>query len=165
MKSTRVFIAGSGRQSIAAGYDLMRFNPGLELNLGDASLSQGEHAAVNKRRFGPMPGLAFRQIDVADTDSLAKAMEGFDIALAGVPYHLNPLVHVAARAAGIPSVDMGSDLADLEEALGSREGSHSSVVVFDSGVAPGLGNQVARTLAEETEKRGGCTYLLRRPAL
>lgn len=155
MNSTRVFIAGSGRQSIAAGYDLVRFNPGLELTLGDASLAQAEHAADRIRALWPEASLAVRQIDVGDTNLLAKSMDGFDIVLSGVPYHLNPLVHVAARATGVPSVDMGSDLADLEEALGRRDGLHSSVAVFDSGVAPGLGNQLARTLVGETQGAEG----------
>ena len=155
MNSTRVFIAGSGRQSIAAGYDLVRFNPGLYLILGDASLAQAEHAADRIRALWPEASLTVRQIDVGDTGSLSSAMDDFDIALAGVPYHLNPLVHLAARATGVPSVDMGSDLADLEEALGPRARAHSSVAVFDSGVAPGLGNQLARTLVGETQGAEG----------
>jgi lysine 6-dehydrogenase len=149
MSSPRVFIAGSGRQSVAAGYDLVRFNPGLELTLGDASMAQAQNAADRIRSLTPKASIEVLQIDVEDLSVLSSAMRGSDIALAGVPYHLNPFVHVAARTAGIPSVDMGSDLADLEAALGARASNHSSVAVFDSGVAPGLGNQLARMLAEE----------------
>lgn len=149
MSAPRVFIAGSGRQSVAAGYDLVRFDASVELMLGDASSSQAESAASRIRSLHPGAKTAIAQIDVKDSAGLSSAMRGFDIALAGVPYHLNPFVHLAARATGIPSVDMGSDLADLEAALGTRDDDHSSVAVFDSGVAPGLGNQLARMLALE----------------
>ena len=149
MSAPRVFIAGSGRQSVAAGYDLLRFNPGLQLTLGDASLAQAKSAAARIKSLFPDASLTALQVNVEESSGLSSAMRGSNIALAGVPYHLNPLVHVAARAAGIPSVDMGSDLNDLETALGPRKGSHSNVAVFDSGVAPGLGNQLARMLADE----------------
>jgi len=149
MSAPRVFIAGSGRQSVAAGYDLVRFNLGLELTLVDASLAQAQSAATRIKSLFPSSSIDILQIDVEDSSGLSSAMRGSDIALAGVPYHLNPLVHIAARAAGISSVDMGSDLEDLEAALGLRAAPHSSVVVFDSGVAPGLGNQLARMLVEE----------------
>lgn len=155
MNGARIFIAGSGRQSIASGYDLFRFGRVAQITLGDASIEQAEHAAMRIRSLVPNVAATTCRIEAADTDALADRMKGHDAALAGVPYHLNPFVHVAARKAGIPSVDMGSDLADLEAALGRKNGPHSGVCIFDSGVAPGLGNQLARMLIEQLEGTQG----------
>jgi lysine 6-dehydrogenase len=149
MPGPKVFIAGAGRQSVAAAYDLLRFEPRAEITLSDRALEVAE--AARSKVWGLLPDSPVKAAaaDVTSCDELAAAMRGHDVALAGVPYHLNPAVHRAARQVGIPSVDMGSDLPDLEAALGLRSEVHSSLAVFDSGLAPGLGNQLAAMLIGE----------------
>lgn len=153
MPAPRILIAGSGRQSVAAGHDLLRFLPGVSLLLADFDLHQVKTAAAKLLRLHPEATINVEHADVSDSAALASMATDCDAVLAGVPYHLNPKVHVAARMARVPSLDMGSDLPDLEAALGPREGPHETLCVFDSGVAPGLGNQLARHLAESIE---GC---------
>lgn len=153
MPAPRILIAGSGRQSVAAGYDLLRNLPGIQLILADFDRVQAESAAAKLLALHPRASVHVEQADVTDPNAIATLAEGCDAVLAGVPYHLNPKVHVAARMASVPSLDMGSDLPDLVAALGPREGPHETLCVFDSGVAPGLGNQLARHLAHSMK---GC---------
>lgn len=163
MSSAHVLILGAGRQSVAAGFDLVRSIPGLRLTLGDRDLAQAESAA--KRISELSPEAEVEAIELAADETTYTTYNSIaphsvpDLVLAGVPYFLNPAVHVFARMMGVPSVDMGSDLPDLESALGPRGGPHSTVAVFDSGVAPGLGNQLARHLVESLESPVGVKIL------
>jgi lysine 6-dehydrogenase len=148
----RILIVGSGRQAVAAGYDLVRFQPATNLTLCDASLEQAQRAAARLRSLAPESHIEAREVSAASVQEVAALSSTCDAVLAGVPYHLNPLVHLAAGSAGVPSVDMGSDLPELEAALGPKDAYGSSVAVFDSGLAPGLGNQLAAMLIQEGEK-------------
>lgn len=163
MAEPHVLILGAGRQSVAAGFDLVRSIPGLRLTLADRDLGQAQSAA--KRIAELAPEAEVEAIELAADDTTYKTYKSYtsysapDLVLAGVPYFLNPAVHLFARKMGVPSVDMGSDLPDLEAALGPRSGAHSTVAVFDSGVAPGLGNQLARHLVESLESPVGVKIL------
>ncbi|HRK21725.1 MAG TPA: saccharopine dehydrogenase C-terminal domain-containing protein [Fimbriimonadaceae bacterium] len=163
MASPHILILGAGRQSVAAGFDLARSISGLRLTLADRDLAQARMAA--SRILELAPGAEVEAIELAADDTTYKTYKSYtpylapDLVLAGVPYFLNPAVHVFAREMGVPSVDLGSDLPDLEAALGPRGGTHSTTAVFDSGVAPGLGNQLARHLVELLENPVGVKIL------
>lgn len=146
-----MLIVGSGRQAVAAGYDLCRFVPGARLTLVDRDFGQANLAVSRIRKALPEAAVEPWQDSADDFDAIVSLAQEHDAVLAGVPYHLNPLVHKAAGCAKVPSVDMGSDLPELEETLGPKNAYNRNVAVFDSGLAPGLGNQLAAMLIEEVE--------------
>ncbi len=155
----RILIVGSGRQAAAAGYDLCRFVPGVRLTLVDRDFGQANLAVSRVQAALPEAAVEPWHDSVDDFDAMVSLAQKHDAVLAGVPYHLNPLVHKAAGFAKVPSVDMGSDLPELEETLGPKNAYNRNVAVFDSGLAPGLGNQLAAMLIEENPGTMGVKIL------
>lgn len=147
-------ILGSGVQGIAAAYDLALHGDAGEIRLGDLSLEAATAAAkrlselTDKNIFRPT------HADVKSPESLAAFLEGVEVCLSCVPYHLHPLATEAALKAGCSLIDMGGDTEDALRTLARDDEARAKGVsiVTDGGVAPGLINLLAVHLISQFEQ-------------
>lgn len=94
--------------------------------------------------------LETRLIDTGDHDSLLQAMQGCFAVLSAMPFHLNPGIGRAARAAGVHYLDLTED---VESTRAIKELAKDSPVAFipQCGLAPGFISIVAYDLTRKFE--------------
>jgi lysine 6-dehydrogenase len=144
-------VLGSGKQGLAAAYDLLRNGEAARLTLADASLPAAQ-AAVNRLRhlLGPTLKknkiqLTARSLEAKNPHNLSQVMSGHQAVLSAIPYYLNPGVAKAAIAAGIHYCDLGGYMESTRQILklNARAKKAGVTLVPDCGVAPGLCNSLA----------------------
>jgi lysine 6-dehydrogenase len=144
-------ILGSGMQGTAAAYDLAKHADPEVILMGDVSL---ENAQTNSDRVNSLVGRSIcqpRQVDALDPEALGSFLRGVDVVLSCVPYWMHPRIAAVAVREKTNMVDMGGDTAVAWETLklddlAKREG---VAIVPDSGLAPGLVNDLASYFMEK----------------
>lgn len=147
-------ILGSGVQGLAAAYDLALHGDAGEIRLADASLKSAESAAERLRALAGTDLFACFDVDVHAPESMARLLDGVDVCLSCIPYHLHPLAAEAALKAGCSLVDMGGDTEDALRTLArDDEAKRRGIsIVTDGGVAPGLINLLAVHLISQFQE-------------
>jgi len=138
-------VLGSGRQGIAAAYDLGKFGDASRITLADADGERARAAAdrVNLLLGGPLADAI--TLDVRDEAAVRLAFKNYKIVLSAVPYFFNlPLTRLAIECR-VSFCDLGgnTDIVRQQHAL-DGEAKHAGVrVVPDCGMGPGMGNNLA----------------------
>ena len=143
-------VLGSGKQGLAAAYDLLMRGQAARLTLADGSLPA---AQVGVRRLRQLLGsklkkshiqLYAQDLNAKNPDSLLKVMRGHHAVLSAIPYYLNPGVAAAAIAARIHYCDLGGYFESTRQImkLNDRAKKAGVTLIPDCGVAPGLCNSV-----------------------
>lgn len=135
-------VLGSGRQTTASAYDLAKFGGAKKITLADCDFARAQSAAdcVNHLLGGPVAtALA---LDVRDESAVRRALEGYDVALSGVPYFFNLALTKIAISAGVSFCDLGgnTDIVRQQHALNADAKCAGVRVVPDCGMGPGMGN-------------------------
>jgi lysine 6-dehydrogenase len=140
-------LGGSGEMGSAAVADLVE-RTGHEVTVGDI---RTDAAAALLRRLGAPERVV--RVDVDDPASLAAAIAGCEVVLNATYMRHNVGVTVAAIAAGVHLVDLGSYYPETLQQLGSNEAAVAtgSRIVPGCGVAPGLTNILARHGADRLD--------------
>ena len=129
----RVIVLGAGRVGQAIARDLAA-ESGLEVTVTDVS-----EDALN--RLAKIPNLAVRQADLARRGEVARAVEGFDLAVGAVPGPMGFATLGRVIDAGVDIVDISffeQDPWPLHEVALER----GVTAVMDCGVAPGCSNLI-----------------------
>ncbi len=144
-------ILGSGKQGLAAAYDLLLYGHADTLTLADSDLHAAEGAVQRLRQLvGPLVKkngirLWAGHFDAKSRKSLLKIMAGHQAVLSAIPYYLNPAVAKAAITAGIHYCDLGGYMESTTQILKLHASAKKAGVTLipDCGVAPGLCNSLA----------------------
>jgi lysine 6-dehydrogenase len=141
----RYLILGSGRQGVAAGYDLARFGGAEELRMADLDL---EAARTSSRHINELiESEVARPIraDAGRVEALVDLFSDVDTVVSGVHFPLNPGITDAAIRAGANLCDMGGNTDVVREQL-ERDGDAKRAgvtVVPDCGMGPGMNVSLA----------------------
>lgn len=147
-------ILGAGMQGTAVAYDLAKFADPEVILMGDADLEQAERNAARVNSLVGRNVCRAHTADALDPDSLHHFLESADVLVSCVPYWMHPRVALGAIKAKTHMCDMGGDTAitwkTLEhDALAKAEGVS---IVPDTGLAPGLVNNLATSFMEELDE-------------
>ncbi len=151
MKGYSYLVLGSGKQGLAAAYDLLLNGEATRLTLADASLAAA-HAGIG--RLQKLLGstlhrkeiqLLAQKLEAKNPRNLLRVMAGHQAVLSAIPYYLNPGVAAAAIAAGLHYCDLGGYMESTRQILklNSRAKKAGVTLVPDCGIAPGLCNSLA----------------------
>jgi lysine 6-dehydrogenase len=146
-------ILGSGMQGTAAAYDLARHAEPAAILMGDMSLDQARASADRVDRLVGRQVCRAHQVDALNAHDLALFLEPVDVLVSCVPYWMHPQVAAVAIGAKTHMVDMGGDTGVTWHTLElDAEAKEAGVtVVPDTGLAPGLVNNLGCYLMEQLE--------------
>ncbi len=144
-------ILGAGMQGTAVAYDLVKFANPAEVLLVDASLEQ---AAKSASRVNQLTGDSLctpHQVDALNPDQLEAFLRPVDLVVSCVPYWMHPQIAPVAIRSHTHMVDMGGDTRVARKTLCFNEeaANEGVTIVPDTGLAPGLVNNLAAWLIEE----------------
>lgn len=144
-------ILGCGLQGTAAAYDLARFGSPAEIRLLDADPAAAHRASEMVRQLTEYKCQLPGAVDARSDSSLSAALEGVDVLLSCVPYHMHPAVERIALARGVSVCDLGGNTEITREtlALDGLARQHGATVVPDCGLAPGLVVSLGLALLED----------------
>lgn len=152
----RYLMLGSGRQGVAAAYDLARFGDAEQICLLDMRAACARFGARRVNELVGKPLCISGTIDAGNTAALVRAMRGFDAAMSAVPYYYNVKISKAALRAGTPLCDLGgnAEIVKGQLALHARARKAGVAIVPDCGLAPGMANILAVYVFERFGGRG-----------
>ncbi|MBS1709874.1 MAG: saccharopine dehydrogenase NADP-binding domain-containing protein [Armatimonadetes bacterium] len=146
-------ILGSGMQGTAAAYDLAQFADPAAVLMGDANLEQAKAAADRVNKLVNRKVCEPHQVDALDPASLEEFLDRADIVLSCVPYWMHPKVAEVAVESMTDMVDLGgnTDITNQTLALDERAKEAGVTLVPDTGLAPGLVNNIGLYLIESMD--------------
>jgi lysine 6-dehydrogenase len=138
-------VLGSGRQGIAAAYDLAKFGDATRITLADSDPAQAQHAAD---RVNTLLGSSIADaltLDVRDEDAVRRALKGYRVVLSAVPYFFNLALTRLAIECRVSFCDLGgnTDIVRQQHALDAEAKVAGVRIVPDCGMGPGMGNNLA----------------------
>lgn len=162
-------ILGTGRQGVAAAYDLLRFGDAGKVVLADNDERRAAEAVNTLNRLLGDGRATARTVDVSNESALLDLLRGSDAAISAVPHFFNEAITRAAIAARTNLCDLGgnTDVVRAQHALTSQAQAAGVRVVPDCGLAPGLNNTLSMyaigLLDEPREVRSFCGGLPQEP--
>jgi lysine 6-dehydrogenase len=152
MKNTFA-ILGAGMQGTAAAYDLATFADPARILVGDVSLEQARKCSD---RVNALVGRIIcepAEVNALDPEALGGWMSGANVLLSCVPYYLHPRIAAVAIASGTNMVDLGGNTQITLETLAMNEQAQAAGVTLvpDTGLAPGLVNNIGRWLVDHLD--------------
>src|SRR3989344_6407432 len=143
-------VIGSGRQGVAAGYDLAKFGDAEEVIMVDLNKSRAKMAA---RRINKLLGREVARSEkaiISETDDgfigpLGQLLIGTKLFVSAVPFQFNlDLMRLAVRS-GVNMVDLGGHTWTTRQQLASYPMSAKSgvTIVPDCGMGPGMNISLA----------------------
>ncbi|MBC8065805.1 MAG: saccharopine dehydrogenase NADP-binding domain-containing protein [Chlorobia bacterium] len=147
-------ILGSGMQGTAAAYDLAKHADPKEIRMGDALQEQAQRNADRVNQLVGRTVCTAHQVDALDPENLGQFLDPIDVVLSCVPYWMHPRVAAVAIRHKTNMVDMGGDTAVAWETLKLDEQAKSEgiSIVPDTGLAPGLVNDLGNYLIEQFDQ-------------
>ncbi|MFZ6029521.1 MAG: saccharopine dehydrogenase family protein [Chloroflexota bacterium] len=154
MPAYHYLILGAGRQGTAAAYDLAQFGQAATVTLADLDRAAPERAAARVNRLTGTRLARPLVLDVADSQAVAQALQGVDVALSAVPYRFNLALTQAAIRAGVHFCDLGGNtpIVRAQLALDEQAKQAGVSVIPDCGMGPGLVNTLAAYAMELLEE-------------
>ena len=150
-------ILGSGRQGIAAAYDLAVFGQAESLVLLDIDLGVAQGAAARLNGLLGKPIASGFQVDAGDVSTVAPHLDGATGLVSSVHYTFNLEVTKLAIAKKVHMTDFGGNTAVVREqlALDAEAAAAGVTIVPDCGMGPGLNISLGTyvmSLVEEPEE-------------
>jgi lysine 6-dehydrogenase len=138
-------VVGSGRQGIAAGYDLAMIGEASRVLFVDASLEAAQAAAVTVNRLAERQVADARACDARDLPRLAGLLKGAQAIVSAAHYNVNlGLTEVAIRI-GAHMCDLGGHTGVVRDqhAFNAAAIAAGVAIVPDTGMGPGLNISLA----------------------
>lgn len=148
----QLLVLGSGLMGPAAAYNAMSDPQVSRVALCDREPHSLEAGLAKLARLPGRDKLEGIHLDLADQESAARLLAGFDAAVAALPHAVSPLAIRAAVRAGTPLVDLARPGAELLPTLRQEAEAAGGLVVLGCGVEPGLTEIMARYLADSMEQ-------------
>ena len=141
----RYAIIGTGRQGIAAAYDLGKFGDAEEIILGDLDGAVAAKAAERINALLGRPVARGVQMDAGNPMSLRPILKGITGFVSGVHFPLNPALTDLAIEIGAHMCDFGgnTDVVRTQLARDADAKRAGVTVVPDCGMGPGLNVSLA----------------------
>ena len=141
----RLTVLGSGRQGVAAGYDMARFGGDVEVLMLDRDPALAKAGADRINSVLGREVASHGILDASDAVAAVAAFRGSAVVLSAVPYFFNVALARAAVAAGASFGDLGGNTDVVRKELELHDAAVESGVSIlpDLGLAPGLGNVFA----------------------
>ncbi len=136
----RYAVVGSGRQGVAAAYDMARFGDAEDILLLDIDPAAAASGADRINTLAGRKVARSAQADAGNTDALAGRLEGTTSVLSAVHYPFNVGISEAAIRVGANMCDLGGNTSVVRKQLElDREARAAGVsVVPDCGMGPGM---------------------------
>ena len=143
----RYAVIGSGRQGIAAGYDLAKFGNAEEVLMIDQNFVNAERAAAQINGLLGVQIASAHCHNLKNFDTLSFLLGGVSLFVSAVPYHYNHILTHFAMRLGINMVDLGGHTWTTKQQLASYPMSKVSdscpTIVPDCGMGPGMNISLA----------------------
>ena len=138
--SYRYAIIGTGRQGLAAAYDIGRHGDAEEIRLYDLSADKAQKGAERINQLLPGNLASGFPLDASHSGALESTLSGVHATISAVPFQLNPLICKIAVAKGSSFCDLGGHTETVREQLKlDPEAKKAGVTVTpDCGMGPGL---------------------------
>jgi lysine 6-dehydrogenase len=155
--SHKYVILGSGRQGVAAAYDLAVFGQADSLMLLDIDLAVARRAAARLNKLLGKPIASGFQVDAGDISTVAPRLDGATGLISSVHYTFNLEMTKLAIAKKVHMTDFGGNTAVVREqlALDAEAACAGVTIVPDCGMGPGLNISLGTyvmSLVEEPEE-------------
>ena len=149
-----IAILGAGMQGTAAAYDLVKFANEPKVMLGDLNLDQAKAAADRVNKLTKTNLCEGFQVDVTDPDALAEFLNEADIVISCVPYWMHAQIAKIAVDTITDMVDLGGNTEITLQTLGLDPYAKENEVTLvpDTGLAPGLVNNIGMYMVENLDK-------------
>jgi len=133
-------IIGTGRQGLAAAYDIGRHGEAEEIRLYDLSADIAQKGAERINKLLPGNLASGFPLDASHSGALESTLSGVHATISAVPFQLNPLICKIAVAKGSSFCDLGGHTKTVREQLKlDPEAKKAGVTVTpDCGMGPGL---------------------------
>lgn len=147
-------ILGAGMQGTAVAYDLARFSDPAAILLVDASIEQAKKSADRVNSLVGRSICTAHTLDALNPTELEKFLQPVDLVASCVPYWMHPRIAPVAIKSHTHMVDMGGDTRVARVTLGMDADAKKEGVTLvpDTGLAPGLVNNLACWLIEELDE-------------
>lgn len=147
-------ILGAGMQGTAAAYDLAKFGQTEKVYMGDLSMQQARHAAERVNRLLGHDVCEPREVNALDPKSLADFLNEVDVVVSCVPYWMHPAIAKVAIETMTDMVDLGgnTDVTMVTLALDDEAKNNDVTLVPDTGLAPGLVNNLGMYMVENLDE-------------
>lgn len=147
-------ILGAGMQGTAAAYDIAKFAPQSSVMLADRDLAQAQKAADRVNKLLNTSVCTAHQVDATDADALATFLSDADLVISCLPYWMHPQVAKVAIETITDMVDLGgnTDITQQTLALDDDAKNAEITLVPDTGLAPGLVNNIGLYIVESLDK-------------
>ncbi len=149
-----IAILGAGMQGTAAAYDLAKFADSPIVMLGDVSLEQAKKSAERVNTLTKSQSCVGYQVDVMDPVALSEFLTEADIVISCVPYWMHPHIAKVAIDTITDMVDLGGNTEITLQTLGLDPYAKENEVTLvpDTGLAPGLINNIGMYMVERLDK-------------
>ena len=154
MKKINYAVLGSGRQGVAAAYDLAKNGNANKVILIDINIELAKSGSVKINKLLNTNIVKFDSVDVLNEKAIIKILEDIDVFISAVPYHLNLKLTQIAIKANSSMVDLGGHIENVKEQLKfSKEAKQKNItIVPDCGMGPGMNVSMALLGMEQLEK-------------
>tara|TARA_B000000609_G_C24161066_1_gene343752 strand:- start:68 stop:1243 length:1176 start_codon:yes stop_codon:yes gene_type:complete len=154
MKKINYAVLGSGRQGVAAAYDLAKNGNANKIILIDINIELAKSGSVKINKLLNTNIVKFDSVDVLNEKAIIKILEDIDVFISAVPYHLNLKLTQIAIKANSSMVDLGGHTENVKEQLKfSKEAKQKNItIVPDCGMGPGMNVSMALLGMEQLEK-------------
>ena len=139
----RVLLLGAGK--------IGRMIARLLVDSGDYSVLVGDVSSdALDRMSSRVSGVEIRQVDVASSSQLSKALDGCDAVISALSYFLNPALAEAALDAGVSYFDLTEDVATTRRVREiAAQAAEGQIFMPQCGLAPGFISIVAQHLTKQ----------------
>lgn len=141
-------------QGTCAAYDLALHADPAEIRMGDVTLEQAQRNADRVNHLVGRNVCTAHVVDALDPEALGKFLDPVDVVLSCVPYWMHPRIAAVAIRHKTHMVDMGGDTAVAWETLklDDQAKAEGVSIVPDTGLAPGLVNDLGNYLMEQFQQ-------------
>jgi lysine 6-dehydrogenase len=141
----RYVLLGTGRQGLAAAYDLGRFGDADDILLCDIDAKVADSGAERLNRLLGRRVARARQLDVGNTRNVAAALDGASACISSVHYLYNVDITLLAIEKKVHMTDFGgnTDVVWQQRACAEDAERAGITIVPDCGMGPGLNVSLA----------------------
>ncbi|MEX2242576.1 MAG: saccharopine dehydrogenase C-terminal domain-containing protein [Fimbriimonadaceae bacterium] len=147
-------ILGSGMQGTAAAYDLAKFAQTDKILMGDLDLQQAKRAADRVNLLVGRDVCVPHEVNALHAENLADFLNEVDVVMSCVAYWMHPRIAEVAIETMTDMVDLGGNTEVTMQtlALDERAKANDVTLVPDTGLAPGLVNNLGLYMVENLDE-------------
>lgn len=141
----RYAVLGTGRQGVAAAYDMAKFGNAERIVLADSDLNIAKTGAERVNKLLNQKIATAVQVDVRDSEKLASILNGITSFVSAVPYQFNLKITEIAIDVKANMCDLGgnTDIVRRQLKYDTKAKAADVTIVPDCGMGPGMNISLA----------------------